>query len=209
MPSPSTPGRSRGRPGYDRSTVLSRAIDLFNRRGYDATSVNDLAADLGISKSAIYHHFPSKDALLAAALADALEGLDLVVEQAGRPRVGVSAYDRLRETVRAAVHLLVERRPAVTLLLRVRGNSPVETEAMRRRRAIDARLADLVTSAADESDLRSDMDPTLISRLIFGMVNSLTDWYRPGGVLDVDELADDITTVLFHGLTAPDDHPAS
>ena len=52
----------RGRPGYDQETVLRRAIDLFNRQGYDATSMGDLARELGLTKSAIYHHVPEQGA---------------------------------------------------------------------------------------------------------------------------------------------------
>ena len=74
--------RPRGRPGNDRETVLRRAIELFNRQGYDATSINDLAVDLGVSKSALYHHYASKEALLAAALDEALEGLSSAVDAA-------------------------------------------------------------------------------------------------------------------------------
>ena len=54
----------RGRPGYDQATVLRRAVEVFNRQGYDATSMGDLARELGLTKSAIYHHVPSKEALL-------------------------------------------------------------------------------------------------------------------------------------------------
>src|SRR5690606_1559926 len=74
--------RPRGRPGHDRAAVLRTAIDLFIRRGYDATSVSDLAAELGVTKSAVYHHFASKEALLAAALDEALSELGAAVEAA-------------------------------------------------------------------------------------------------------------------------------
>lgn len=46
----------RGRPGYDLDSLLRVAVAAFNERGYDGTSMEDLAARLGISKSAIYHH---------------------------------------------------------------------------------------------------------------------------------------------------------
>jgi hypothetical protein len=72
----------------------------------------------------------------------------------------------------------------VTLLLRVHGNSEVELAALRRRRALDDRLAGLVQAAADEGALRDDIPPDLISRLLFGMVNSLVEWYRPDGKVD-------------------------
>ena len=60
--------RRRGRPGYDRDEVLAAAVTLFNEQGYDATSVSDLAARLGLTKSAMYHHFSSKEQLLEMAL---------------------------------------------------------------------------------------------------------------------------------------------
>lgn len=192
--------RPRGRPGYDQDTVLRRAIDLFNRQGYDATSINDLAVDLGITKSAIYHHFDSKEAILAAALDEALDGLDAAVAAAADATRDERAYDRLQATVEAAVHILVAHLPAVTLLLRVRGNSPLEQAALERRRHIDEQLATVVKQAVDEGDLRDDLDPEIVSRLVFGMVNSLVDWYRPEGPIPPETLAAAVTGVLFRGL---------
>ena len=182
--------------------MLRRAIDLFIRQGYDATSISDLAKNLGVTKSAIFHHFDGKDSILAAALDEALDGLDRVVADA-REAGDVDAYRRLRGAVAASVRILATHLPAVTLLLRVRGNSPSEQAAMQRRRAIDVQLATMVREAVAEGRLRSDVDPDTISRLIFGMVNSLVDWYRPDGAVDAAALAQVVTTVLFDGCTAP------
>jgi AcrR family transcriptional regulator len=196
--SPTYGRRPRGRPGHDRGAVLRQAVELFNRHGYDATSIGDLARGLGVTKSAISHHFEGKDALLAAALDEALDGLGAAVDAAsGGPG---SAYDRLRASVEAAVRVLVAHLPEVTLLLRVRGNSEVERSALERRRRLDERLAALVREAAAEGRLRPDVDPDLIGRLVFGTVNSLTDWYRPGGPMDADALAATVTGVVFDGL---------
>jgi AcrR family transcriptional regulator len=192
----------RGRPGHDQATVLRRAIDLFNEQGYDATSMGDLARELGLTKSAIYHHVPSKSHLLAEALDEALDELTAAVEAGASPADDGSAGERLRRTVQRSVEVLVAHQPAVTLLLRVRGNSEVELEAQRRRRALDARLADLVRAAAAEGSLRDDVDPDVVSRLLFGMVNSLVEWYRPDGPADVELLSHAITTMAFDGLAA-------
>ncbi|MCP2263954.1 TetR/AcrR family transcriptional regulator [Promicromonospora thailandica] len=205
MTTDAPPGRRpRGRPGHDREAVLRTAIELFNRRGFDATSVSDLAAELGVTKSAVYHHFVSKEALLAAALDEALEGLSAAVEAAAVASDGQRSIVRLRTAVEAAVRILATHLPAVTLLLRVRGNSDVERSAMERRRHIDDRLSALVRQAAAEGDLRADVEPDVISRLVFGMVNSLTDWYRPGGPLDDAALAATVSGVLFDGLKPRD-----
>ena len=194
-----TPAR-RGRPGYDQETVLRRAIELFNTQGYDATSIGDLARDLGLTKSAIYHHVPSKEALLSAALDEALDGLSAAIDAAVNAEPGASAYQRLRTAVEESVHLLADHLPAVTLLLRVRGNSEVELAALSRRRELDDRLAELVRTAVDDGHLRGDVPPELISRLLFGMVNSLVEWYRPDGPVSVDELAHALTGLAFGGL---------
>ncbi|HET8560356.1 MAG TPA: TetR/AcrR family transcriptional regulator [Marmoricola sp.] len=193
--------RSRGRPGYDQETVLRRAIDLFNRQGYDGTSMGDLARELGLSKSAIYHHVPSKEHLLEQALDEALRELAVVVEGAvGDERR--SAHDRLRTAVHGSVEVLVAHLPAVTLLLRVRGNSELELGALQRRREIDLRLASLVQAAIEEGSLRDDIAPDLVSRLLFGMVNSVVEWFRPDGPVSGTALADAITTMAFEGLEA-------
>jgi AcrR family transcriptional regulator len=190
-----TPAR-RGRPGYDQETVLRRAIDLFIRQGYDGTSMGDLAKELGFTKSAIYHHVPSKQHLLEQALDEALDGLTRVFDQTPTG----SAYDQLRGAVRASVEILVEHLPAVTLLLRVRGNSEVELAALRRRRDIDDKLAALVKAAVAEGALREDLPPDLISKLLFGMVNSLIEWVRPDGRYAAATIADALTTLAFDGL---------
>ncbi len=196
---PPTPAR-RGRPGYDQETVLRRAIEVFNRQGYDATSMGDLARELGLTKSAIYHHVPSKEALLAAALDEALDGLSAAIDAAVQATGEVSAYERLRNAVRESVEILGDHLPAVTLLLRVRGNSEVELAALKRRRVIDDKLAGLVQAAVDEGSLRADISPELISRLLFGMVNSLAEWYRPDGPVPVQELSAAIVDLAFEGL---------
>lgn len=187
-----------GRPGYDQQTVLRRAIALFNRQGYDATSVGDLARDLGLTKSAIYHHVPSKEHLLAAALDEALDGLEAALDAALASEGDAEA--RLRTVVRESVRVLAEHLPAVTLLLRVHGNSAVELAALRRRRALDDKLSDLVAAAVAAGSLRQDHSPELTSRLLFGLVNSLTEWWSPEGPVDAEAIADAVVSMAFDGL---------
>ncbi len=193
-------GPRRGRPGYDAPTVLRRAIEVFIRQGYEATSIGDLARELGLTKSAIYHHVPSKEALLAAALDEALDGLSAAIDRARNADPETTAYERLRTAVRQSVEILAAHLPAVTLLLRVRGNSAVELVALERRRVIDDKLASLVQAAVDEGSLRPDIPPELISRLLFGLVNSLVEWYRPDGPVTVQDLSRSIVDLAFDGL---------
>ncbi|HTW17407.1 MAG TPA: TetR/AcrR family transcriptional regulator [Nocardioides sp.] len=196
---PTAPPR-RGRPGHDQAAVLGTAIDLFIRQGYDATSMADLAAALGLSKSSLYHHVPSKERLLELALDEALGELTAVVEAATAEGAAGTSYERLRRVVEDGVRLLVDHQPAVTLLLRVHGNTDVERAALERRRWVDDRLADLVAAAVAEGALRADLDPGLVSRLLFGMVNSLVEWYDVDGPVDVDQLAAAVVATALDGL---------
>lgn len=191
----------RGRPGYDQATVLRRAIELFNRQGYDGTSMADLAKELGLTKSAIYHHVEGREQLLSAALDEALDELTAVVNTAVDPAADATAAARLHTLVHESVRILIDHLPAVTLLLRVRGNSPVELAALERRRLLDEALAHLVSAAVAEGAIRADVAPELISRLLFGMVNSLAEWYRPGGPVSAEAIAHAITTMAFEGIT--------
>lgn len=192
----------RGRPGHDLESVLQAAATLFNERGYDGTSMEDLSRKLGITKSAIYHHVRGKEELLRLAVDRALDGLFAVAEEveAMPNSASHSAIDRLEHLVRGSVAVLAEQLPFVTVLLRVRGNTRVERQALARRRDFDQLVAKLVQQAESEGDVRPDVDPLITSRLLFGMVNSLIEWYRPQGGVGSSELADAICKIAFDGL---------
>ena len=188
----------RGRPGYDQRQILEIAVAVFIEHGYDATSVASLATRLGLSKSALYHHYESKEHLLSVALDEALGGLEGVLLEPGAREGG--AGERLGYVLRGAVRVLVDKLPYVTLLLRVRGNSDVERQALERRRSFDHEITGMVRAAQQEGTVRADVDASVATRLLFGMVNSIVEWYRPTGPEGAAELADDVLTVALDGL---------
>ena len=188
----------RGRPGNSLEQLLEAAVAVFDERGYEATSVEEIAARLGVTKSAVYHHVPSKGELLRLALDRALDALVALTEETGATTG--PAIDRLEFVVRGSVRVLAAELPYVTLLLRLRGNSEVERTALHRRREFDRVVAGLVRAAGREGDVRADVDPAVISLLLFGTVNSLTEWYRPDRGLTADDLADAVVAITFAGL---------
>ncbi len=187
----------RGRPGHDLASVLSVAVQVFNERGYDGTSMSDLASRLGIAKSAIYHHVTGKEELLSLALDRALSGLAGVRDRVSA--LDAPAIGRLEQLVRGSVEVLEAELPYVTLLLRVRGNTEVERAALDQRRAFDRYVADLVAEAERDGDLRHDADAMITARLLFGLVNSIVEWDRPGRA-DGRPLADAVCAMAFDGL---------
>jgi AcrR family transcriptional regulator len=197
-----TSGQStrRGRPGYDLASVLAVAVEVFNQRGYDGTSMSDLAARLGIAKSAIYHHVTGKEELLSLALDRALSGLASVRDRVSA--MDAPAIDRLEHLVRGSVEVLEAELPYVTLLLRVRGNTEVERAALDQRRAFDRFVAELIAEAKRDGDIRQDADAMATARLLFGLVNSIVEWYRPDRRpwADASSLADAVCAMAFNGL---------
>ncbi|HLR95252.1 MAG TPA: TetR/AcrR family transcriptional regulator [Jiangellaceae bacterium] len=188
---------------YTADSLLEVAVDVFTVRGYDGTSMGDLARAAGMSKSSIYHHVSGKEHLLRLALERALDPLFAVLDEPAA-QTG-PAIDRLEHVVRREVQVLVDNLPYVTLLLRVRGNTATERWALDRRRAFDAQVTELASVAAGEGALRSDIDPALVTRLLFGMINSITEWYRPGttegnGSDSGTDVGDAAVALAFDGL---------
>lgn len=193
------------RPRHDAGSLLDVAVAVFTERGYDGTSMGDVAAAAGLSKSSLYHHVPSKEQLLRLALERAVEPLFAVTREPGA--VTGPAVQRLEHVVRREVHVLVEHLPFVTLLLRVHGNTETERWALGRRKEFDGLVAALMARAVSEGDVRDDVDAALVTRLLFGMINSLTGWYEPRAArrgrtaaTSVDELADTVVRIAFDGL---------
>ena len=186
------------RPRYDQESLLAVAATVFTERGYDGTSMEHLSQASGLSKSSIYHHVEGKEQLLRLALEKALDpllaSLDADDVKAGR------AVDRLQNLVRRDVQILADRLPYVTLLLRVHGNTETERWALDQRLRFDRAVAKLVQQAIDEGDVRSDVDARTTARLMFGLVNSLIEWYRPGRDTSPAALADRITTMVLDGI---------
>ncbi|QLI99563.1 TetR/AcrR family transcriptional regulator [Streptomyces sp. NEAU-sy36] len=184
---------------YTPETLLSVAVQVFNQRGYDGTSMEHLSRAAGISKSSIYHHVSGKEELLRRAVSRALDGLFAILEEPGagegRP------VDRLEHVVRRMVEVLIAELPYVTLLLRVRGNTATERWALERRRDFDHRVAELLKAAATDGDVRADVEVRLVTRLVFGMINSIVEWYRPDARGATGrEVADAVVRLVFSGL---------
>ena len=191
---------------YDVDSLLAVAVAVFTERGYDGTSMEDLARASGLSKSSLYHHIDSKEQLLRLALERAVEPLFAVTREPGA--VQGRAIDRLEHVVRREVEVLADRLPYVTLLLRVHGNTEAERWALERRREFDRFVAGLVREAATDGDVQDDLDPAVVTRLLFGMINSLVEWYRPDGPpsrarhtrMAPADLADSVVRLAFDGL---------
>lgn len=160
--------------------------------------MEDIARAAGIAKASLYYHVPGKEAFLQRGLERALDELFAMLEEQGATTG--TADERLRYVLRRTIEIADACLPEVALLLRVRGNSEPERWARERRREFTRLVGRLVEQAIAEGDVRPDIDPLLAIRLVFGMANSLVEWYRRDGPLPVAEVAATIEKIAFEGL---------
>jgi AcrR family transcriptional regulator len=196
--------KSVGRPSakerkpYDMDAIVDIAVQVFLRRGYDGASLDQVAEAAGITKASIYYHADGKEALLARGAGRALEALFAVLEEVGAQEG--REIDRLRHVVRRTVEITVKRLPEVALLLRVRGNTTTERWILEQRRRFDRLVATIVGEAQLKGEIRADIEAGMITRMLFGMLNSITEWYRPGGGLGVEGVVAAATRIAFEGI---------
>ena len=186
------------RKAYTRDSILDVAVRVFRERGYDGASLEHVARRAHITKASIYYHVRSKEELLELGVGRALDALFGVLKEAGASH-GAHA-GRVRYVVRRTIEISIDRLPEVALLLRVRGNTSVERRVIERRRKFDRIIAKMIASAQREGGIRKDIEPHLATRLLFGMLNSITEWYRPAGALGAVEIADAVAKIAFGGI---------
>ena len=196
--------KSVGRPSakerkpYDMDAIVDIAVQVFLRHGYDGASLDQVAAAAGITKASIYYHAEGKEALLARGAGRALDALFAVLAEPAA--LEGRQIDRLKHVIRRTVEITVRRLPEVALLLRVRGNTETERWILEQRRRFDRLVAKIVSEAQAKGQIRADIEAGLITRLLFGMLNSITEWYRPGGGLSTDDIVAAATRIAFDGL---------
>lgn len=105
MRSPETPAT--------RDRILDVALELFSARGYEGTSIRDIAEQMEMTKAAVFYHFPAKEDLLAAILGPAMARVGHVLEQHGP----VNDVQERREFVTALVDVVAEVGPQVVMML--------------------------------------------------------------------------------------------
>ncbi len=186
------------RVSYDAETIGDVALEVFRVRGYDATSMEDLARAAGVTKPAFYHHVGGKEELLARGLTKALDALFAMLEEPGALTGTASA--RLRYIIGRIVELEDALLAPVTVLLRSRGTTEAERQALLRRRTFDAHVAQLITEGQKEGSLRSDLDPNLMARLVIGMATWVIEWYHPGGRWTLHDVTNAVVEMASTGM---------
>ncbi len=185
---------------HPRQEILRAAARLFQQRGYDATSMSDVAAALKLSKGGLYHHFKSKDEILFHLMNHAM---DISQEQViDRVRGIPEPEERLRTLIRLHIGVVLrERDREITVMLHE--NHPLPP-ALRRR--INARKKDyvhfvesIIAEVQTARGAKGTVSPRAAAFALMGMINWIYQWYRPAGSLREEDLVRQYTEIFFAG----------
>jgi TetR/AcrR family transcriptional regulator, cholesterol catabolism regulator len=183
-----------------RQEILRTAARLFQQQGYDATSMNDVAAALKLSKGGLYHHFQGKDEILFHLMNHAM---DITEERVVNAVRGIADPDeRLRLLIRRHIEVVLSVRDReITVMLHE--NHPLPPPLRRR---INARKKDYVhfveNLIADVQKTRQStrgVSPRAATFALLGMINWIYQWYKPEGELREEDLARQYTEIFFAG----------
>jgi AcrR family transcriptional regulator len=186
-----------------RQEILRTAARLFQQRGYDATSMNDVAAALKLSKGGLYHHFQSKDEILYEIMNHAME---ITQERVLNPvRSIADPEERLRALIRLHIEVVLSPRDReITVMLHE--NHPLPP-ALRKR--INSRKKDyvhflesLMAEVQRSRHTKGKVGPHAAAFALLGMINWIYQWHKPEGELQVQNLVPQFTDLIFRGIFA-------
>jgi AcrR family transcriptional regulator len=188
--------------------IIDTAAEIFHTRGYAETSVHDIAEAVGILKGSLYYYIKSKEDLLFQVLSDVHEGFRDVVAQ--NRAMDAPAVEKLRAYVRA--HVIYNTQNVTKMAVfyhdyRSLSEDRLE-EIVERRRFYETYVRDLIEEAQAQGDLDKTLDPKLGAFTLFGMMNWVYHWYRPGGAWTPEKIGDQIATMAIDGLVGPRERPA-
>jgi TetR/AcrR family transcriptional regulator, cholesterol catabolism regulator len=194
MPAPPSPTRPALRERYERrqDELVRLAAREFARRGYDQTTMQDLASSMGLATGALYHYFGSKEEMLVAICDQLME--PLLASARELMAAGGPGERRLRELVRLWVAHVVAHRDHMLVFQQER--HVIESgERWRAARAARKAFERIVAEALDSAHTRLRAPLPLLALL--GMVNHTAQWYRPRGALSPEQIADGYVALLL------------
>ncbi len=183
-----------------RQEILRTAARLFQQRGYDATSMNDVAAALNLSKGGLYHHFESKDQILF----DLMDGaMDITQRRVvDEVRKIADPEQALRTLIRLHIDVVLSVRDReVTVMLHENHPLPpaLRRRVNKRKKEYVHFLENLIAQVQRGRNSRSAVSPRAAAFALLGMINWIYQWYKPDGVLTGEDISREYTTIFFAG----------
>lgn len=188
-----------------RERILRAAASQFRQRGFHGTSMQDLAEEVGVTKSSLYHHFPSKQALLSEILEFTVERVTPHLEEvleSDRP-----STEKLRSAVRLHVQAAIEDRDNVACFVEEgRALAPAFLDAqIPKRDYYEGCFRRILEEGVERGEMEVD-DVALVGLAILGMCNGVVRWYRADGPRDPHDIGDEFAELAVRMTIATTGH---
>lgn len=201
MPSSRAPTSPPATSGRER--IVAAAAARFVAQGFAATSLRDIAGDVGIKAGSLYYHFDSKDDLLRQVLEEGIAAVQDAFDEVAAATADAPGEQRLRAHVTAHLSVLFDRGPLTAVHVTSFRTLPsaVREAVIPTRDAYEQRWADLLARLRDDGDLSPALDQALLRLTLLGAMNSAVEWFDPSRD-NVDELAEVVATQFWLGAAA-------
>jgi AcrR family transcriptional regulator len=206
MTSATKPGDRETRSALSRTLITSELLDkataLFAEKGYETTTLQDIANTLGVSRSALYHYVSSKEDLLTMLVEQVSQGLAEVLAR----RQDLSARHKLANVVSLMVRQRAEHPDQFRILDRSETvlPEPARSQHLAARRRVLRELVSVIAAGTEAGEFRR-VDPRTTALSVLGMCNWVAWWFRPGS--DVEPVVTTVTD-LAAAMLAADGEPA-
>lgn len=181
--------------------IIDAAVDIFHAKGYAATSVDDVAAAVGILKGSLYYYMDSKEDLLRRIVEDVHEDVEEII-QAAVARTDLPPLERLAEYIRAQVDYNVRniRRIRVYYHDYEQLGPDLLATVRKSRRTNEQLIVSVVKEAKDAGEIPASTNERLATKTAFATIIWMYTWYKPGGSVSGKELADFCAAFVVNGL---------
>ncbi|MDX1599713.1 MAG: TetR/AcrR family transcriptional regulator [Marinobacter sp.] len=185
-------------PAGARGRLLREAARLFRDKGYERTTVRDLAAAVGIQSGSLFHHFRTKEEILKAVMVETIR-LNTALMQAAMDKES-TCHGKLRALIRAELEFINGQTGEAMAVLVYEWRSLSEAsqlEVLELRDIYERLWLDVLSTMKSEGSLKAD--PFVVRRMLTGALSWTVTWYRPDGGLSLDGLTDQVVAMM--GLT--------
>lgn len=179
--------------------ILEYAIKLFRDKGYHATSMQDLADAVGLQKGSLYHYISSKEDLLMKIIDRAMRAL--MVKAAAIDREKLEPTEKLHRAIQEQIEAVASNLGSLTVFIReTHALTPEQKDVIWTARRRYRELYGSIINEGISSGIFREVDPHLVSLALFGMGNSIYQWYKEDGRLSASEIGRAFADLLVNGI---------
>lgn len=186
-----------------RHAILEAAARLFAQKGYNATTLQDIAAAAGTQAGSLYYHFSSRDDIVREVLSASMAVIERQVRAAIREAESTSGtyLERIKAGVRVHLKAVLAADPYTSAYFRIINEvpAPVYREFIEQPRAYGRYWHKLIIAAQESGEIRRDIDPSIFRMLLLGGATYAQMWFSPKGRLNMEQFCDALLDVYLNG----------